>query len=228
MPPLIEFIPMEQIIQTIAVYALPVIFAITLHEAAHAYAAKYLGDATAYMQGRMSLNPAKHIDPIGTILIPIVMFIATSGAFFFGYAKPVPVEWGNLRKPKRDMAWVALAGPGANLVMALMWLVFAIALKAFDVHEAFFIKMAQAGVWFNLLIFAFNLFPLPPLDGGRVMTSLLPNRLAWKFARIEPYGFFIVLALAFLKLLHYWVIPVMAAAETVLLLIVSPLSIFLS
>jgi Zn-dependent protease len=219
---------MEEIIQTIAVYALPVIFAITLHEAAHAYAAKYFGDATAYVQGRMSLNPARHIDPVGTILIPIVMFVATSGAFFFGYAKPVPVDWGNLRKPKRDMAWVALAGPAANLVMALMWLVLAIMLRALDVQEPFFIKMAQAGVWFNLLIFAFNLFPLPPLDGGRVMTSLLPHRLAYKFAQIEPYGFFIVLGLAFLKLLHYWIIPVMTAAETVLLLIVSPLSIFLN
>jgi Zn-dependent protease len=219
---------MEEIIQTIAVYALPVIFAITLHEAAHAYAAKYFGDATAYVQGRMSLNPARHIDPIGTILIPIVMFIATSGAFFFGYAKPVPVDWGNLRKPKRDMAWVALAGPAANLVMALMWLVLAIMLRALGVQEPFFIKMAQAGVWFNLLIFAFNLFPLPPLDGGRIMTSMLPHRLAFKFAQIEPYGFFIVLGLAFLKLLHYWIIPVMAVAETVLLLIVSPLSIFLN
>ena len=219
---------MEQIIQTIAVYALPVIFAITLHEAAHAYAAKYFGDSTAYMQGRMSLNPAKHIDPIGTLLIPIVMFIATSGAFFFGYAKPVPVDWGNLRKPKRDMAWVALAGPGANLVMALMWLVLAIMLRALDVQEAFFIKMAQAGVWFNLLIFAFNLFPLPPLDGGRIMTSLLPHGLAYKYAKIEPYGFFIVLGLAFLKLLHYWMIPVMAAAEAALLVIVSPLRFFLN
>jgi Zn-dependent protease len=219
---------MEEIIQTIAVYALPVIFAITLHEAAHAYAAKYFGDATAYVQGRMSLNPARHIDPIGTILIPIVMFIATSGAFFFGYAKPVPVDWGNLRKPKRDMAWVALAGPAANLVMALMWLVLAITLRALGVQEPFFVKMAQAGVWFNLLIFAFNLFPLPPLDGGRIMTSILPHRLALKFAQIEPYGFFIVLGLAFLKLLHYWIIPVMAVAETVLLLIVSPLSIFLN
>lgn len=219
---------MEEIIQTIAVYALPVIFAITLHEAAHAYAAKYFGDATAYVQGRMSLNPARHIDPIGTILIPIVMFIATSGAFFFGYAKPVPVDWGNLRKPKRDMAWVALAGPAANLVMALMWLVLAITLRALGVQEPFFVKMAQAGVWFNLLIFAFNLFPLPPLDGGRIMTSILPHRLAFKFAQIEPYGFFIVLGLAFLKLLHYWIIPVMAVAETVLLLIVSPLSIFLN
>jgi Zn-dependent protease len=219
---------MDQIIQAIAVYALPVIFAITLHEAAHAYAAKFFGDTTAYAQGRMSLNPVKHIDPFGTIIIPIVMFLATSGAFLFGYAKPVPVEWGNLRKPKRDMAWVALAGPGANLVMALMWMLFAIALRSFQVNEIFFIQMAQAGVRFNLVIFAFNLFPLPPLDGGRIVTSMLPHRYAYKFAQIEPYGFFIVLALAFLKLLNYWIVPVMAVAEFLLLLILSPLTIFLS
>lgn len=219
---------MNEIIQTIAVYALPVIFAITLHEAAHAYVAKYFGDTTAYSQGRMSLNPVKHIDPLGTLLLPIIMFIATSGTFFFGYAKPVPVEWGNLRKPKRDMAWVAFAGPAANLVMALMWLVMAIMLQAMSIDEVFFMKMAQAGVWFNLLIFAFNLFPLPPLDGGRIMTSILPNRLAFKFAQIEPYGFFIVLGLAVLGLLRYWIIPVQAVASLLLQLIVSPLSIFLN
>lgn len=219
---------MNEIIQTIAVYALPVIFAITLHEAAHAYVAKYFGDTTAYSQGRMSLNPVKHIDPLGTLLLPILMFVATSGSFFFGYAKPVPVEWGNLRKPKRDMAWVAFAGPAANLVMALMWQVMWIALVIMNIDEPFFIKMAQAGVWFNLLIFAFNLFPLPPLDGGRIMTSLLPNRMAYKYAQIEPYGFFIVLGLAVLGLLTYWIIPVQAIASILIKVIVSPLSIFLN
>jgi Zn-dependent protease len=219
---------MNEIIQTIAVYALPVIFAITLHEAAHAYAAKYFGDATAYLQGRMSLNPVKHIDPLGTLILPVVLYVATSGAFLFGYAKPVPVEWGNLRKPKRDMAWVALAGPGANLVMAFLWMVFAIVLRAAQVDEAFFMRMAEAGVWINLLILAFNLFPIPPLDGGRVLTGVLPHRLAYKFAQIEPYGFFIVLGLVFLKLMHYWIIPVVAIAETVVLLMVFPLNLFLN
>ncbi|MDB5727363.1 MAG: Peptidase, family [Noviherbaspirillum sp.] len=219
---------MDQIIQTIAVYALPVIFAITLHEAAHAYAAKYFGDSTAYALGRMSLNPVKHIDLLGTIVIPIVMFVASSGAFFFGYAKPVPVEWGNLRKPKRDMAWVAFAGPAANLIMALMWLIFAIVLGLTEVEEPFFVKMAQAGFVFNLVIFAVNLFPIPPLDGGRIMTSLLPGRLAYSFARIEPYGFFIVLGLLFFNALHYWIDPVMSAAKTMLLLLVSPINIFLN
>lgn len=219
---------MNEIIQTIAVYALPVIFAITLHEAAHAYAAKYFGDSTAYMMGRMSLNPVRHIDPLGTLVLPVAMYLVTSGAFVFGYAKPVPVEWGNLRKPKRDMAWVALAGPGANLVMAFLWLVLAIVLRAAHIDEPFFLRMAQAGVWINLLILAFNLFPMPPLDGGRVMTSILPHKYAYKFAQIEPYGFFIVLGLVFLKLMHYWIIPVMAVAEAALLLMITPLNIILN
>lgn len=218
---------MNELIQTFAVYALPVLFAITLHEAAHAYAAKHFGDATAFVQGRMSLNPIKHIDPIGTLLIPIVLFFSGS-PFLFGYAKPVPVEFGNLRKPKRDMAWVALAGPAANMLMAFMWLVFAILLRAFQVEEVFFMRVAEAGVLTNLVIFAFNLFPLPPLDGGRVMTSILPHKYAYKFARIEPYGFFILLALLFLKVLHFWMIPVMGIAKAVLFLVVSPLNFLLT
>lgn len=218
---------MNDLVQTFAVYALPVLFAITLHEAAHAYAARYFGDSTAYMQGRMSLNPIKHIDPIGTLLIPIVLFVMSS-PFLFGYAKPVPVEYGNLRKPKRDMAWVALAGPAANLVMALMWLVFAILLQAVQFNEVFFQKMAQAGILVNLVIFAFNLFPVPPLDGGRILTSLLPHKYAYQFAQIEPYGFFIVLGLLVLKVLHYWMIPVMDMAQFVLRLIVFPLFFLLS
>jgi len=219
---------MEEIIQTIAVYALPVIFAITLHEAAHAYAARYFGDSTAYMQGRMSLNPIKHIDPLGTLVIPAVLYIATSGAFLFGYAKPVPINFGNLRKPKRDMAWVALAGPGANFIMALLWMILAIFLGVGEVSEPFFLRMAQAGILSNLVMFAFNLFPIPPLDGGRVMTSMLPNRYAYKFAQIEPYGFFIVMGLVMLKLLYFWMAPVMTIAHTALRLIISPLTIFLN
>lgn len=219
---------MDDLIQTIAVYALPVIFAITLHEAAHAYAAKYFGDATAYVQGRMSLNPAKHIDPFGTIIIPVLLYIATAGAFLFGYAKPVPIDYGNLRNPKRDMIWVALAGPAANFVMALLWMLFAVVLSVADVNEAFFTRMAQAGVLSNLVMFAFNLFPVPPLDGGRVLTGLLPNRYAYKFAQIEPYGFFIVMALVMLKVLYFWMVPVMSVAQIALRLILSPLTIFLS
>lgn len=220
--------PMNDLIQTVAVYALPVLFAITLHEAAHAYAAKYFGDSTAYMLGRMSLNPIKHIDPFGTILIPILLYFSTGGAFLFGYAKPVPINFGQLRKPKRDMAWVALAGPAANFLMALLWLLVLIGLAAFQVQEDFFALMARAGILTNLVMFAFNLFPIPPLDGGRILTSLLPNKYAYKFAQIEPYGFFIVMALVLLKVLSFWMTPVMMIAQTVLQWMVKPLLLLLN
>ncbi len=217
---------MDEIIRNIAVYALPVLFAITLHEAAHAYAAKHFGDSTAFVAGRMSINPLKHIDPLGTIVIPLALYLSTG--FVFGYAKPVPIDFGSLRNPKRDMAWVALAGPGANFVMALLWLVFAILLQAGGVTEPFPHLVARAGVMSNLVMFAFNLLPLPPLDGGRVLTSVLPNRLAYKFAQIEPYGFFIVMALMFLKLLNFWVVPVMMLGQYLLQVLASPLTYFLS
>ncbi len=213
---------MNDIVQAIAVNALPILFAITLHEAAHAYAAKHFGDLTAYAQGRMSLNPVKHIDLFGTILIPLALALLKS-PFIFGYAKPVPVDFSRLRNPKRDMAWVALAGPAANLVMALMWMIAFYSLDAATVDEEYFFLVAKAGVFINLVLFAFNLFPLPPLDGGRIMTSILPLRYAVKFARIEPYGFFIVLGLMMLNLLHYWMVPVIGAANIVLNLLVYPL-----
>lgn len=216
---------MDDLIRNIAVFALPVLFAITLHEAAHAYAARYFGDNTAYSQGRMSLNPLVHVDIWGTIVIPIAMYIFSG--FVFGYAKPVPVEFDRLRNPKRDMAWVALAGPFANFVMAVMWLVFGAFLVFFQVAESFPHKVAEAGIVTNLLIMAFNLLPIPPLDGGRVLTSVLPHSLAYKFARIEPYGFFIVLALVFMKLVGYWVIPVMAAGQALVELVATPFTFFL-
>jgi Zn-dependent protease len=217
---------MNEIIRNIAVYALPVLFAITLHEAAHAYAARHFGDNTAYAQGRMTLNPLSHVDLFGTIIIPIALYM-TSG-FVFGYAKPVPVQFGNLRNPKRQMAWVALAGPAANFVMALLWLIFAVVLVALEVDEEFPHKVAQAGVVTNLLIFAFNLFPLPPLDGGRVLTSMLPQRLAFKFAKIEPYGFFILLALLYFNVLSFWVQPVMWLGGQAVKLIASPITMLLT
>jgi Zn-dependent protease len=219
---------MNDLIQAVTVYALPVIFAITLHEAAHAYAAKYFGDNTAYAAGRMSLNPLKHIDPIGTILIPLVLYFSTGGQFLFGYAKPVPIEFGRLRQPKRDMAWVALAGPAANFVMALMWMIFSVLLWAFQVDEVFFLQMAKAGILVNLLLLAFNLLPIPPLDGGRIVISVLPHQYAYKFAKIEPYGFFIVIALALLKVINLWVMPVMLIAQTVLQWMISPLKFLLN
>lgn len=218
---------MNEIIQTIAVYALPVVFAITLHEAAHAYAAKYFGDLTAYAAGRMSLNPVRHIDPVGTVVIPLVLALVGS-PFLFGYAKPVPVDFSRLRRPKKDMLWVALAGPAANLAMAFGWMVMFYVLGYAAMNERFFSEVARAGVVVNLMLFAFNLFPLPPLDGGRIMTSLLPNRLAFSFARIEPYGFFIVLALALLSLLKYWMLPVVAAANALLLVLISPIKFLLT
>lgn len=218
---------MNDLIQTFAVYALPILFAITLHEAAHAYAAKYFGDPTAYQLGRMSLNPIKHIDPVGTLLIPIVLFFVGS-PFLFGYAKPVPIDFGKLRNPKRDMAWVALAGPAANFVMALMWLLFSLGLFAFHVGEPYFLKLAKAGVETNLVIFAFNLFPIPPLDGGRILTSLLPSRQADQFSRLEPYGFFIVLGLAYLHVLSFWMGPVIFVTQGALQLLLSPLTFLLS
>ena len=218
---------MNEIIQAIAVYALPVLFAITLHEAAHAYAAKYFGDLTAYSQGRMSLNPVKHIDPFGTILIPLLLALVSS-PFLFGYARPVPVDFARLRNPKKDMAWVALAGPVANLVMGLLWMALFFVMDAANIEEAYFYEVARAGVKINLVLFAFNLFPLPPLDGGRVMTSVLPMRWAFRFARLEPYGFFIMIGLMMLNLLNYWMIPVITGANALLNILISPLKLLLT
>lgn len=218
---------MENTIQTIAIYALPVLFAITVHEAAHAYAAKYYGDKTAWMLGRVTLNPINHIDPIGTILMPLLLYIATSGTFLFGYAKPVPVRIGNLRNPKRSMMWVALAGPASNFVMAWMWGAALHLLRAMDVQETFFLDMCQGGILVNVVMFAFNLFPLPPLDGGRILVGLLPMRQALAVSRIEPWGFFIVMGLVLLGILStLWMKPVMAVSLFVLRLLWSPFSVF--
>jgi Zn-dependent protease len=213
-----------QLIQTVAIYALPVVFAITLHEAAHGYAARHFGDNTAHMLGRITLNPLKHIDPVGTIVMPLVLYFATSGAFLFGYAKPVPVNFGRLRNPKRDMVWVALAGPGANLVQAIGWTVAAYVMLASGVEERFWLGMAKAGVLTNLVMFAFNLFPLPPLDGGRILVGLLPMRAALAVSRIEPYGFFIVMALVVSGVVGgLWLQPLMAVTSTAIELLLSPL-----
>ena len=200
----------SNLIQTVSVYALPVIFAITLHEAAHGYAAKYFGDRTAYMMGRVTLNPFAHIHWVGTILLPLLLYFSTGGALLFGYAKPVPVNFGNLRHPKRDMIWVALAGPGSNLIQAIVWALLYVVYTDFGVTEKFFLAMCKAGVLSNVVMFAFNLFPLPPLDGGRIVVGLLPWRQAYQFSRIEPYGFFIVMALAITGVVnHLWLDPVM-------------------
>ena len=170
----------------------------------------------------MSLSPIRHIDPFGTILIPLLLALLSS-PFIFGYAKPVPVDFSRLRNPKKQMAWVALAGPLANLVMAFLWMLSYFVLQSVGIDEVFFLEMAEAGVKINLILFAFNLFPLPPLDGGRIVTSVLPNRYAFRFARIEPYGFFIVLGLMMLNLLSYWMKPVMMLAAMLLQVLISPI-----
>jgi Zn-dependent protease len=218
-------VDINNLVQTVLVYALPVLFAITIHEAAHGYVARYLGDNTAYMMGRVTLNPIKHVDLMGTIVMPLMLYFATSGAFLFGYAKPVPVNFGHLRRPKRDMVWVALAGPASNFVQALLWAIAFVLLGAFGVQERFFLKMCQAGVLVNLVMCAFNLFPLPPLDGGRVLVGLLPRRLAWPVSRIEPWGFFIVLGLVLVGVVGtYWLRPLIGFGYQAIDLLLTPLT----
>jgi Zn-dependent protease len=196
---------MDNIIQVIAVYAIPVLFAITVHEASHGYVARMFGDNTAYVLGRVTLNPVKHIDPLGTLVIPIAMVLATG--FMFGWAKPVPVDWGSLRRPKRDMIWVAAAGPGANLVMAVLWALFYRAVAAFDVEERFFFEVARAGIQVNLVFMALNLLPIPPLDGGRIVSGILPTKLSVAYSRIEPFGLIILLVLMFSGALSFLLMP---------------------
>jgi len=204
---------MDNIIQTLAIYAIPVIFAITLHEAAHGYVARHFGDPTAWRLGRITLNPLRHIDAFGTLLVPALLLFASAGQFMFGWAKPVPVDFGRLRHPKQDMLWVAAAGPGANLVMAFAWaaiLKLAVVMpdNAYSLPLA---EMARAGINVNGVLMLLNLLPLPPLDGGRIAVSLLPHNLSWRFARLERYGFFILLALLFLGGLDLVLTPLLRA-----------------
>ena len=214
---------LTELIQTVLIYALPVLFAITIHEAAHGYAARHFGDNTAAMMGRITLNPIKHIDPIGTILMPLLLYFATSGAFLFGYAKPVPVRFDHLRHPKRDMIWVALAGPASNFVQAVFWGLLLIVLVGSGLHERFFLEMCRAGILVNLVMWAFNLFPLPPLDGGRILVGLLPWKQAQLVARVEPYGFFIVMALVIAGVVgSYWLRPLISLGYSAIDLILYP------
>lgn len=196
------------IVQKIAVFALPVLFAITLHEAAHGYVAKHFGDLTAYAAGRISLNPLRHIDIVGTIIVPLMSLLVAD--ILFGWAKPVPVNFSNLRQPKRDMLWVAAAGPLSNLAMALGWAIVykaGIALAPANPALSWLVFVGACGIFVNVIFMALNLLPLPPLDGGRIMVSLLPHRLAWRFAKIEPYGFVILLVLLLTKVLGYILWP---------------------
>ncbi|MBS4098197.1 MAG: site-2 protease family protein [Sulfuricella sp.] len=207
------------LVQKIAVYALPVMFAITLHEAAHGYAARHFGDSTAYMLGRISLNPLRHIDPVGTLLVPLLTLLL--GGILFGWAKPVPVNFGNLRQPKKDMLWVALAGPASNLAMALGWAL-VMKLSTLMPDSSLSLPMAlmgKAGVSINAVLLVLNLLPLPPLDGGRIMVSLLPNHLAWRFAELERYGFFILIALLFLGVLDRILWPLIDLTVSVIFML---------
>lgn len=209
---------MDTIIQTLAVAALPVIFAITLHEAAHGYAARHFGDLTAWQAGRISLNPLRHVDLIGTIIVPVSILLLSAGNFLFGWAKPVPVDFGRLRKPKQDMFWVAAAGPGANLFMAVVWATMLkfVEMAPDNIYSVPMARMADIGIDVNLVLMALNLVPIPPLDGGRIAVSLLPHRLALNFARLEPWGFPILLLLLFTGILGSVLGPVVGILRFIL------------
>lgn len=211
------------LMQRIAVWTLPVLFAITVHEVAHGWMAQRFGDRTARMLGRLTLNPIKHIDPVGTLLVPGLLLMV--GGFIFGWAKPVPVTWENLRNPKRDMAIVALAGPMANLLMAILWaLLMKLGLmlggQQLDWLARPFIYMGAAGISINVMLMVLNLLPLPPLDGGRVLSGMLPNRLAHSYNRIEPYGFFILLGLLISGVLGYILKPLIDIVQSGLYLMI--------
>jgi Zn-dependent protease len=215
----------NHLVQTVAIYAIPVLFAITLHEAAHGYVARHFGDMTAHAQGRISLNPLRHIDLVGTVIVPIL--ILTFSKYLFGWAKPVPVNYSALRKPRQHMAWVAAAGPAANLIMAVIWVVLlraGIALSSraeawtevANLHGTaglvevvmrhgagtaeYLIGVSAAVVLVNLVLMLLNLLPIPPLDGGRILTSLLPVRAAGRFAKLEPFGLPLLLLLLFVPM----------------------------
>ncbi len=191
-------------VQAITIWAIPVLFAITLHEVAHGWVAKQFGDLTAQSLGRLSLNPIKHIDPIGTIVVPAIL-IATTG-FAFGWAKPVPVNFNLLKNPKKDMVWVAIAGPAANLVMTIFWTIvlvtFLNAANNNSQYAIFFVYMSMAGIFINLILMVLNLLPVPPLDGGRVLAGLVPDNVSIMLSKIEPYGLFIMFGLLFAGLLN--------------------------
>jgi Zn-dependent protease len=203
-------------IQKVTVYALPIIFAITVHEAAHGYAAKHFGDLTAYNQNRISLNPLRHIDPIGTIILPALTVLL--GGVLFGWAKPVPVNFMNLRHPKKDMLWVAAVGPFSNLIMAIFWTILFGRSAYFPESMSLFIQqMSIAGISINLSLMVLNLIPLPPLDGGRIAVSLLPNHLAYKYAQVERYGFLILIILLMTHILDLIIFPLIQISQSLIL-----------
>jgi Zn-dependent protease len=212
----------NQLVQTLAIYALPVLFAITLHEAAHGYVARHFGDMTAHAQGRISLNPARHIDLIGTIVVPLVILFLSGYKFLFGWAKPVPVNYSALRKPRQHMAWVAAAGPGANLAQALLWAAL-LKLAVMAPHNFFSVPlrlMAEAGIVVNLVFMFLNLLPILPLDGGRILASLLPSRAAWQYAKLEPLGLPLLVILLLTNVLSVVLEPLVGVSDALIRAIV--------
>ena len=208
----------NQLVQTLAIYALPVLFAITLHEAAHGYVARHFGDMTAHAQGRISLNPIRHIDLIGTIVVPLVILFLSGYKFFFGWAKPVPVNYSALRKPRQHMAWVAAAGPAANLLMALIWVVL-LKIAIMQPQSGFwqFLGLvSEAGIAVNLVFMFLNLIPILPLDGGRILASLLPRRAAGQYARLEPLGLPLLIVLLLTNVLNFVLEPLMGASDALI------------
>ena len=210
----------NSLVQTLAIYALPVLFAITLHEAAHGYVARHFGDMTAHAQGRISLNPIRHIDLVGTIIVPAVILVLTKnmGGLLFGWAKPVPVNYSALRKPRQHMALVAAAGPGANLLMALFWVVvLKIAVLLPGTNYSYFVGLvAQAGISVNLIFMFLNLLPILPLDGGRIVASLLPVRAAWRYSKLEPFGLPLLVILLFTNQLGFVLGPLVGASDALI------------
>jgi Zn-dependent protease len=190
------------LVQTAAIYALPLLFAITLHEAAHGYVARHFGDMTAYAQGRVSLNPLRHIDVNGTILVPLALIALSGGKFAFGWAKPVPVNFSALRKPKQHMAWVAAAGPAVNFAMAIGW---ALVLRlGFELENEILTRMAIAGIVVNVVLMAINLLPILPLDGGRIVAGMLPRRLSRQYGKAERWGGYLLAVFIAASLADAW------------------------
>jgi Zn-dependent protease len=207
-----------ELVKIVAIYALPVLFAITLHEAAHGYVARHFGDMTAYAQGRVSLNPARHVDIIGTLVVPLAILLLSGGRFLFGWAKPVPVNYSALRSPKRDMLWVAAAGPASNLAMAIGWAVL-LKLAVLLPDNSFTVPMrlmSEAGIKVNLIFMFLNLLPILPLDGGRILASLLPNRVAWQYSRLEPWGLPVLVLLLLTNVLDVVLMPLVGTSNALI------------
>ena len=205
-------------LQTLLIYIIPLLFAITLHEAAHGWVASKLGDHTARMMGRVTLNPIKHVDPVGTILVPLALLLMPGVGFIFGWAKPVPINFRALRSQKSGMIWVALAGPGANFLMAIGWLILAIISLKLELFILY--SMARVGIFLNILLAVFNLLPIPPLDGSRVISALLPGPLAYKYGQFEQYGFLILLGLMFIGGFQLFVLPIVAQIQLLFLVFI--------